>query len=132
MENTKPVPYKNWPWWVKFIMSVSTQYDAKPERTISLAIIALFLISFMQLVPIVFNFEDGEGFGPLIINTRNNGRFLFIINLFALSLWHALAALWVRENSSQELINVNIFKRILIGLLILLIFVGIPIYFNGL
>lgn len=117
MENNKnKVPFKEWPWWVK-IIAMPMNNRIKPEKHIVLVIISLLIISFY-----VF-------WKPLFLNDLIvNDKFIFIgyINFVILVLWQALATMWINDNSSWEIIKISIFKRILAGSLILLLF-ALPI-----
>jgi hypothetical protein len=117
MENAKPVPFKDWPWWVKIII-LPTKKTIKPENNIRAVIMALLVIYFFLL------------YKPKVLsgNSEDLRIYLFMwVYISLMALWQALATMWINKNSSRELIiNVSILKRIL-TIILLLIVIAIPI-----
>lgn len=116
MEKAKPIPYENWPWWVKMVIKPSKK-RIKPEKQIRSLIFAQIVI----VIYLVFYFitppDDAD---------RHYKFFVLIVSAVVVALWQTLAALWIDKNSSWELINKSIFQRILSGILILIL-ISIPV-----
>ncbi len=112
MENTQPIPYKKWPWWVKLITS-GMHKKMDPLKTLGGTIILSVLLIWTLLV---FFFErDDSGTRHILI--------LLLVDGIMINVWQIAGTLWIEKKSQWELINVGIVKRIFLILLSLLIIV---------
>jgi len=117
METTKSVPFKKWPWWVK-IITIPMVNKIKPGNQIGFVITLLLIISYCLA------WKD-KVITQLIMDYTILS--IILINIIVLVLWQVIATMWIKENSSWELIKVSIFKKILTGSLLLITLFAIPI-----
>ena len=122
MEKSEIVPFGNWPLWVK-IITIPMKNRIKPEKYIGHVITVLLIISFYLLWKQSVIKETIDEYYLVLI---------LFINSLILTLWQSLATMWINNNSNWELIKVSIIRRILTGLLILIIFIVIPIILTSL
>jgi hypothetical protein len=110
MENTKPVPYKDWPWWVKLITSPMHK-KIDPLKSLGGTMIIIVLLIWDILA---FFFERNP-------SAHRNYLILLLLVAILTNIWQIAGTLWIEKNSRWELINIGIVKRIFMILLTLLI-----------
>lgn len=117
MQNTNPIPVSDWPWWVRFI--ATPMYSLiNPKNNIRIVTYVLLVLS--VLIAAQSKIIYGNSLYPKIF-------LICVLEISVMSLWQALATLWVNENSSWDLLEAGLLKKIFSGVILLLILFGAPI-----
>lgn len=121
MENTQPIPYKKWPWWVK-IISGPMMKDINPTHTIGITLIFFIGILVILSYQMIFNIA---GFDLV----KSLWTILLFVNVCVFNLWQSLASMWIHTYSDWDLNNMSLIRRILFGTIILL-YILLPVLFK--